>query len=167
MTYGFAISQQLVLFLYSLGFGFLLGVYYRLIMAFRKEISEKKTAYIIFDVFFCVSATILTFCFFLVYTDGQVRLISIFALALGFLIYLFSADVILKKLLHFPVMLLISSVKLLFLPSTFIMRLIKKGKKKISEKIKVKKQNHKTERKTKKRQIKKPKKHNRKIKENV
>lgn len=167
MTYGFAISQQLVLFLYSLGFGFLLGVYYRLIMAFRKEISEKKTAYIIFDVFFCVSATILTFCFFLVYSDGQIRLISIFASVIGFIIYIFSADVFLKKLLHFPVKFLISSVKLLFLPLTFILRLLRKGNNRISEKIQVKKQNHKAEKKTKKRQIKNPKTHKSKIKENV
>ena len=167
MTYGFAISQQLSLFLYSLGFGFLSGVYYRFIMTVRKEISEKKTAYIVFDVFFCVSLTVFTFCFFLVYTDGQVRLISILACVIGFIIYIFSVDVFLKKLMHFPVTILISSVKLLFLPLTFILRLLRKGNKRISEKIKVKKQNHKAEKKTKKRQIKNPKTHKSKIKENV
>ena len=127
MTYGFAISQQLELFLYSLGYGFTLGLYYRLVMTVRKAISEIKAAYIAFDILFCVTATVVTFCFFLVYTDGQVRLISVFAAFAGFVVYLLSADFFIKKLL--------------FRPLTAMIHFIKKICKKLSVKIKTGRKN--------------------------
>lgn len=141
MTYGFAISQQLELFLYSLGYGFTLGLYYRLIMIVRKAISEKKTAYIVFDILFSVTATVVTFCFFLVYTDGQVRLVSVFAASAGFVVYLLSADFFIKKLFYYPVKLIVSSVKLLFRPLTLVIHFIKNLCKKLSVKIKTGRKN--------------------------
>ncbi|MDD6528220.1 MAG: spore cortex biosynthesis protein YabQ [Oscillospiraceae bacterium] len=141
MTYGFAISQQLELFLYSLGYGFTLGLYYRLVMTVRKAISEIKAAYIAFDILFCVTATVVTFCFFLVYTDGQVRIISVFAASAGFVVYLLSADFFIKKLFYYPVKLIVKSVKLLFRPLTAMIHFIKKICKKLSVKIKTGRKN--------------------------
>ena len=146
MTYGFAISQQLELLINSLGFDFLLGVFYRIIMAVRKEISEKKAVYIVFDILFCVAATILTFCFFLVYTDGQIRLISLLSACVGLMIYLFSADFLLKKLLHYPIRLMISGIKILLIPFSAAIRLIKKCYKATKEKTKTNRRTKKTAR---------------------
>ncbi|MGN1442484.1 MAG: spore cortex biosynthesis protein YabQ [Acutalibacteraceae bacterium] len=167
MTYGFAISQQLELFLYSLGYGFTLGLYYRFIMTFRKEISEKKAAYMAFDIFFCVTGTVITFCFFLVYTDGQVRLAAIVAAVIGFIIYMFSADFIVKKLLHYPVKFIIRFVKLLLLPLRAGIHLAKKSAIKWKNKIRTCRQKKNEDQSTKKRRVSKMKIRRRKIKENV
>lgn len=148
MTYGFALTQQLELFLYSLGFGFLLGLLYRFIMAAREEISDKKGAVVAADIIFCVVTTVLVFCFLLVYADGQVRLIALFANAVGFTLYILTFDFILKKLLTYPIRLIISLFKLIVKPFSVLfhtsVRLVAAANEKIrktkQEKVKDKKE---------------------------
>lgn len=159
MTYGFALSQQLELFFYALGFGFLLGILYRLVMTVREEISDKKAAVVAGDIIFSILATVFVFCFLLIYADGQVRLIALFADAVGFTLYIFTLDLVIKRLLHYPIRLIISLLKLIFKPFfVFVRALVRftvktkeKIRKKKQEKVKTKKTADKTENKRNKR----------------
>ena len=160
MTYGFDLTQQLRLFLYSLGFGFLLGFVYRFIMILRKEISEKKTAVIAGDLIFCITATVADFCFLLINADGQIRLIALFANAAGFALYILTADFTFKKLITYPVRGFIKLIKLIFKPFSVVVLTLKSLGKKVSERIK----NKKTENKQKQRKNKPDKKNKNAVK---
>lgn len=167
MTYGFAISQQLEFFLYSLGFGFLLGLLYRTVMSVREAVSRKKAAYVAFDLLFCVTATILTFCFLLIYADGQIRLISLFADAVGFTVYLFSADFFMKKLITYPIKAVVFPFKLLLVPFRAAIRYIGRFFRYVKGKALLKKSNNKADNGKKKHRDKKPKRKRPKTKEKV
>lgn len=87
MTYLITSYQQLSNFLSAVGLGFLTGIVYVFMFFFRSLFGNGKIAYIIQDVMFCLISAFLSFCFFLVYTEGELRPELIFAIAVGFFIF--------------------------------------------------------------------------------
>lgn len=138
MTYGFAISQQLELLLYSLGFGFFLGFIYRLIMTVRTQAGGKKSAVVFFDILFSVIATVAEYCFLLIYADGQIRLVALAANAAGFAFYRITVDFAVKKVIAVPVRAAVTAVRLIFKPFTGLAALGKKYAGVCMERIKAK-----------------------------
>lgn len=116
MTYGFAISQQFELLLNSLGFGFIVGLFYRFVMTVREQVSSRKPAVILFDILFSVITTVTTYCFLLIYADGQIRLIALLAESAGYAFYMMTVDSFVKKLLCPPVRVIVKAIRLIFRP---------------------------------------------------
>lgn len=116
MTYGFAISQQFELLLNSLGFGFIVGFFYRFVMTVREQVSSRKPAVILFDILFSVITTVTTYCFLLIYADGQIRLIALLAEGAGYAFYMMTIDSLVKKLLCLPIRVIVKAIRLIFRP---------------------------------------------------
>ncbi len=93
------ISQQLSVFLYSLGFGFAVGFLYDISRAFRISFFKKGRLVFFQDVVFFSVAAIITFCFLLVINGGRFRLFVFCALLMGFAVYYLTLSVILLELI--------------------------------------------------------------------
>lgn len=81
------ISAQLNVFLYSVGFGFLLGLLYDILKIIRVLIIKSNRAVIIQDVVYFLLCSLLTFLFLLVVNNGKFRFNVFVALAFGFFVY--------------------------------------------------------------------------------
>lgn len=90
MDYIQGLAGQTEIFLYSLGFGFLLGILYDVFRTLRLIISLSKGFAFFCDLLYFVICAFLTFCFILVADSGRVRLYVFFGEALGWFIYYFS-----------------------------------------------------------------------------
>ncbi len=81
------INEQVSVFLYSVGFGFFIGLLYDLIRLVRFKIIKKSSFVFLQDiVFFAVLAPI-TFCFLLAVNYGRFRFYVLLALLSGFVCY--------------------------------------------------------------------------------
>ncbi|MCM1543962.1 MAG: hypothetical protein NC110_01570 [Ruminococcus sp.] len=139
MKYGLSISDQISHFLFAVGFGFIIGIFYRLVSAVRRVISSKKTAYIVQDVFFSVTATVLCFLFMLAYSNGDVRLDLIAAIAVGAGIYFLTMDSLIRSVVEPFAALIKKLLSLLFRPFIVLASIFKRlNLKRKSETAKVK-----------------------------
>jgi len=78
---------QVLTFLYACGLGFLLGVYYELFRTMRLFTPPTVLTCIIQDVFFCLSAAMISFFFVLGLTDGVFYPYVLFGELLGFAVF--------------------------------------------------------------------------------
>lgn len=90
MTYLVGTPQQARVFMYAVGFGFLIGILYDVFRTIRMLVSNGKKAFMVFDVLYAFTAAILTFLFLLTVQSGRVRGFVLFGELLGFLIYYIS-----------------------------------------------------------------------------
>lgn len=97
MEYITSLSSQAKNFLFSLGFGVLIGVLYDILRIVRMSVSPSKRALYITDFIFVFTASVATFLFCLTVTDGQLRFYILFGEALGFFIYYLSFGIIAVK----------------------------------------------------------------------
>ena len=98
MDYIQGLSSQTEIFLFSLGFGFLLGILYDIFRTLRLIISDSSFFTVFADVTYFLVCTFLIFCFDLVVDSGKIRLYVLFGDLLGWLIYYFSFGEISIKL---------------------------------------------------------------------
>ena len=89
------------MFLYSFGFGFLLGIFYDILRTFRMLISRSKVFVFIVDLIYFASCAVLTFAFVLVMDSGRIRLYTAAGELLGWLVYYFSFGSIAVKVSSF------------------------------------------------------------------
>lgn len=95
MEYIISLSTQTRGFLISIGFGALVGAWYDLIRIIRLTFTKSgRAALMVSDIFFVLSAALMTFLFLLTVTDGEIRLYILFGELIGFVIYYFSFGVI-------------------------------------------------------------------------
>ncbi len=88
MTYLVGIPQQAKIFVYAVGFGFLIGVLYDVFRTLRLLFGgTKKKAFLISDIVFALAAAFLTFLFALTLLNGSIRAYVLFGELMGFLIY--------------------------------------------------------------------------------
>ena len=85
--YSFEQSEQLNLFLLSLGAGFVLGIVYDILRTIRLTISRGKIIIFIFDILYFLIFSLATFLFFLAINKGEFRSYMIFGEILGFIFY--------------------------------------------------------------------------------
>lgn len=90
MNYTEPLSRQIYVFLQGLGFGVLLAVYYEAVVSVRRLISSRSGAVIFQDIFFSVTASVLSFFFMVIFNSGEVRLNIISAQLLGGLAFHFT-----------------------------------------------------------------------------
>ena len=90
MDYIQGLSVQTEIFLLSLGFGFLLGIFYDVFRTLRLIISRSAGFTVFMDILYFVACTFLVFFFNLVVDEGKIRLYVLFGDLMGWLIYYFS-----------------------------------------------------------------------------
>lgn len=84
---GFTNPEQLRDLFLCGGMGFLLGLYYDGFRLFRLFARPPRWAVFLQDVFYCLTAAVVTFLFALAVTDGQLRLFLPAGLLVGFFAY--------------------------------------------------------------------------------
>ena len=97
MRYMQGVSEQLSVFLYSFGLGFLLGVLYDLFRMLRKIFPFGRVLIFIQDFLYVIICAFVTFCFALVLNDGRIMFYIFFGEALGWIIYYFSVGVLVMR----------------------------------------------------------------------
>ena len=97
MEYIQGIASQTRLFLFAVGFGFILGILYDVFRTLRMIISGSKIFVIFMDILYFAVCGFLIFCFSLVIDYGRIRMFSLAGNALGWLIYYFSFGAIAIK----------------------------------------------------------------------
>ncbi len=90
MEYILSLSTQTKSFLYSLGFGLLIGVLYDALRVVRLILSFSKAAVYITDFLFALVSAVMTFLFCLSVTNGEVRSYIILGEFIGFSVFYFS-----------------------------------------------------------------------------
>ncbi len=90
MDYIQGLSVQTEIFLLSLGFGFLLGIFYDIFRTLRLVISRSAGFTVFMDILYFVLCAFLVFFFNLVLDEGKIRLYVLLGDLLGWLIYYFS-----------------------------------------------------------------------------
>ncbi len=98
MEYIQGLAVQTEIFLYALGFGFLLGILYDVFRTVRMIISNSKGFVLFMDLLYFVLCAFLVFCFNMVVDNGQVKIYVILGEVAGWLVYYFSFGAIAIKL---------------------------------------------------------------------
>ncbi len=119
-------SEQTLIFLASLGVGFLLGVLYDFLRALRLSFTRGKIPVVIFDLFYFFAVAFLSYIFILAANKGEVRSYIIIGELLGAVFYYFSLGIAVVKLTDRFVSLLKRFYSLVFKIISFPFRLIKR-----------------------------------------
>lgn len=90
MEYIQGLTAQTEIFLYALGFGFLLEVLYGIFRAVRMINPDSKGFVFFMDLLYFAVFTFLAFCFILVTDSGRLRVYVAFGIALGWIVCYFS-----------------------------------------------------------------------------
>lgn len=90
MTYLKGVPEQTRLFAFALGFGFMLGIVYDVFRTLRLIVSDGRGLVFAADVIYFFASAVLTFCFVLVFNDGEMRGYILAGEAIGWLVYYFS-----------------------------------------------------------------------------
>ncbi len=134
--YGLSLAQQTKGFLLSLGFGFIMGIFYDLFRIIRISISKSKSATIISDVLYCIFLCFCTFIFCLTVNEGEVRLYLLLGAGAGFCVYYFSLGAIIfsfsERLISFIKKCAKSIFKVISFPFSFAFGKLRNLFKKIS-----------------------------------
>lgn len=107
-------SEQLSIFVASLGLGFLLGVLYDVVRAIRLSLPYSKIATVIFDLLYCFLFGIITFLFILALNKGEVRFYIIAGEIIGALFYYISFGIAVIKITDHVTAFLKKVYKLIF-----------------------------------------------------
>ena len=83
MTYAEPLSNQVLMFIRSIGPGVIIGILYDVIFSFFRTVSNKRFMIITADLIFCISATLISFFYMVIYNSGTVRLNIIVAEIIG------------------------------------------------------------------------------------
>ena len=115
MNYSEPLSNQLSVFLSGVGFGFILCALYVAVKLLSRVFGKGKTAVMISDAVFVLSATVISFFFMIMINNGEVRFNLIIAQATGGIVIYFTVGRYILRLLY-PLCDLIHSVmsKLLY-----------------------------------------------------
>lgn len=92
--YGLSLATQTKNFLLSLGFGFIMGIFYDLFRIARISISKGKIATVISDILYCAFLCFSLMLFCLTVNEGEIRLYLLLGSLAGFFVYYFSLGVI-------------------------------------------------------------------------
>ncbi len=151
--YSLSLAEQTKGFLLSLGFGFLMGIFYDLFRIVRISISKGKKIILVFDLLYCVFLGFCSYIFFLVVNEGDIRAFLLLGEGIGFAIYYFSLGVVVftasEKIVDTTKKIMLKVFQVVFFPfcwtlkklKTLLGRIVKKWHKK-GKKIKNKSKFH-------------------------
>ena len=80
-------SEQLSIFLSSLGVGFILGVLYDILRGIRLSVSKSKVLVVVFDLIYFLLLAFITFIFILAANKGEIRFYIILGEIIGLVFY--------------------------------------------------------------------------------
>ena len=131
--YSLSLAAQTKGFLFSLGFGFLMGAVYDVFRIIRMFFSKGKKIQIIFDIMYCILLAFLTFIFFITINEGEIRIYLLLGEGIGFIAYSLSLGIIVIAFAQTIIGWVRSGLRLIFKPvkKLFgrIMRFFTKGNK--------------------------------------
>ena len=119
MRYAEPLSNQLQVFITSIGFGVLSGLLYEVFSVLRRLAGNKKKASVICDFSFCVIVTVLSFFYMVIYNNGIVRLNLIIAQLAGGIAFHLSMGRYIRKPLYFIIDIFSKSQALFFIRQKF------------------------------------------------
>lgn len=119
-------SEQLAIFVSSLGLGFLLGILYDIFRAVRLSITKSKIAILIFDIIYFILFGLLTFIFILALNKGEIRFYIIVGELIGAVFYYISFGIAVIKITDRIISLLRRFYSFVFKVISAPFRLIKK-----------------------------------------
>ncbi len=131
-------SEQLFIFLCSLGLGFIIGVFYDVFRAVRLSITKSKVAIVVFDILFFVFGGIFTFLFTLAFNKGEIRFYIFAGELIGMAFYYFSFGIVAIKITDILVKLLHKIYSFIFSVISFPFRLLQKLFSALKEKFLIK-----------------------------
>lgn len=114
MDYIQGITAQTEIFLYALGFGFLLGVLYDVFRTVRMIISNSKGFVLFMDLLYFAVCTFFSFCFVLAVDSGRIRIYAAAGGILGWFIYYFSFGAIAMRVSSAVVLIIKSLISPIF-----------------------------------------------------
>ncbi len=120
-------NQQLIIFLASIGLGFLLGIFYDILRTVRLTITKSNVGIIIFDVIYFIFFGFASFLFILAMNKGEVRIYIPIGEIIGWLFYYFSFGLAAIKITDLLVKVIRGFFALIFKIITLPFRLIYKG----------------------------------------
>lgn len=98
-------TSQILTFLYSIVLGFSIGIIFDLPRSFRPFVKHKSAYLFISDLSFWILTAFITFCFYLVFTNGELRGFVVIGMLFGFITERLTLSLILvrffKKTLNF------------------------------------------------------------------
>lgn len=130
-------SEQMLIFLASLGVGFLLGIMYDFLRALRLSFTRGKWSVVFFDLLYFFMVAFISYIFILAANKGEVRSYIIIGELLGAVFYYFSLGLALMKLTDKFVLVLKRFYSFLFKIISFPFRCMKSAFLKLYAKIKV------------------------------
>lgn len=128
-------SEQVLIFISSLGVGFLLGVLYDFLRALRLSFTRGKWSVIIFDLLYFFMVAFISYIFILASNKGEVRSYIIIGELLGAVFYYFSLGIAVIKLTDRFICLLKRFYKFIFNIISFPFRLLKRVSDKVLSKL--------------------------------
>ncbi|MGN1316249.1 MAG: spore cortex biosynthesis protein YabQ [Acutalibacteraceae bacterium] len=130
-------SEQTLIFIASLGIGFLLGILYDLFRALRLSFTKGKAAIVIFDLLYFFAVAFFSYMFILASNKGEVRSYIIIGELLGAVFYYFSLGIAVIKITDNLVKVLKRFYGLLFKIISFPFRFLNRVFSKIFGKMKL------------------------------
>ena len=135
MTYAEPLSNQVLMFIRSIGPGVIIGLIYDVIFTFFRTFSNKRAVIIAADLTFSIIATLISFFYMIIYNSGTVRLNIIIAEIIGAVAIHMTMGRYIAKVVGYAAKIIGKTVGFIFLPLGFIWNKIKA----LLEKIPVKK----------------------------
>ncbi|MBQ7288387.1 MAG: spore cortex biosynthesis protein YabQ [Clostridia bacterium] len=108
-------------------FGAVLALFYDIIKLLHQTILRSFIAIQVADVCFCLLSALLTFCFFMLASNGAIRFYLLLGELFGFILWSVICSAFMQKILLFIVKTIEKIVALILKPLQFLIRKAKKG----------------------------------------
>ena len=122
MRYTQPLSDQVLIFISSIGPGVIIGFLYDVIFSFFRTFGNKRALTIAADLIFSVVTTLLSFFYMVVYNSGVVRLNIIIAQLIGAIAFHYTIGRYVEKGVCLIARLMNKLIKTVFFPLTFIVK---------------------------------------------
>ena len=137
MRYTQPLSDQILIFISSIGPGILIGFLYDVIFSFFRTFGNKKSLTITADLLFSLSAGMLSFFYMVIYNSGVVRLNIVVAQLIGAVTFHYTLGRYLSKPVEFTATMLTKLIKAIAFPFKLIFKKSAEYAKKICPEINV------------------------------
>ena len=135
MRYTEPLSNQVLMFISSIGPGVIIGLLYDVIFSFFSKLGKNTATTIVGDVLFSLIATMISFFYMVVYNNGTVRLNIIVAQIIGAVAFHITMGKYVAEIVGFAAILMGKVIAIVSSPLTFVLRKIRQ----VSSNINIKK----------------------------
>lgn len=125
MRYTVPLSDQILMFISSVGPGVIIGLLYDVVTSFFGRLGKNTALTIAGDLLFGVTATLISFFYMVIYNSGTVRLNIIIAQLVGAIAFHITMGKYVAKIVGFLSMAIGKAVAVLGLPLRFVARKIR------------------------------------------